>query len=138
MEFQFAFKQMETSEALQDYAEKKIREKIAKFVTKPIEARITFSVRKREHVAHCSLVGGDGFNLEVQHTCEDMYASVDRLIDKLESQLKKHKEKLKEHKFSKEKLRHLTQDEVYLRADVEAVDASDVIESENARRKTVV
>lgn len=101
MQFRFSFKHMETSEALQNYAEEKIKVEVEKFVTKPIEAHVTFSVDRHQHHVLCSLAGGDGFTVNVEHECDDMYASVDRMIDKMVTQLKKKKEKLKDHKHQK-------------------------------------
>lgn len=127
---------METSKALSDYAESKIKDKILKYSTKPIEAHITFSVDKHKHFAHCNVIGGDGFNLQVESQSEDMYATVDKMVDKLEAQLKKHKEKLKDHKLHDQKLQRLEA----LRGagsqfDSDAVDAADILKFENARRK---
>lgn len=98
MQINFAFKHMDTSAALREYTEDKVSERIMKFVTKPIAAHITFSVDKHNHHAHCAVSGGDGFHVTAEHTSDDMYASVDRMVDKLAAQLTKHKEKLKEHK----------------------------------------
>lgn len=135
MQFQFSFKHMETSKALSDYAESKIKDKIMKFSTKPIEAHLTFSVDKHKHSAHCKVVGGDGFNLQVDALSEDMYATVDKMVDKLEVQLKKHKEKLKDHKLHDQKVERLhalagggSQFED------ESVDAADIMKFEAARR----
>jgi len=101
MQFRFSFKHMETSQALQNYAKEKIKVEVDKFVSKPIEAHVTFSVDRHEHLVLCSLAGGDGFSVNVEHVCEDMYGSVDHMIDKMVSQLKKKKEKLKDHKHHK-------------------------------------
>ena len=133
MNFQFAFKHMESSDALQHYAESKIKEKVLKFVTKPIEAKITFSVMRHEHRAQCSLLAGDGFSLEVEHVCDDMYGSVDLMIDKLTTQLKRQKDKLKDHKFSRRPVREKNQaGEAYYK---EAIDAGDILKYEQARKK---
>jgi ribosomal subunit interface protein len=98
MQFRFSFKHMETSQALQNYAKEKIRVEVEKFVTKPIEAHVTFSVDRHQHQVICSLAGGDGFTVNVEHACPDMYGSVDHMIDKMVTQLKRKKEKLKDHK----------------------------------------
>jgi len=133
MQFQFSFKHMETSLALQDYAREKIESLIDKFVHKPIEVHVTFLVDKHLQQAICTLVGGDGFSVNVEHSCEDMYGSIDRLLDKLSAQLKRKKEKLKQHKF-KESIRTLpiavpSHEEDFV------VDATDIIKYEEARRR---
>ena len=131
MQFHFSFKHMDTSPALQTYAEEKLAEKIEKFVTKPISGHFTFSVHKHEHTAHFSLDGGDGFKVEVEHTSGDMYASVDYLADKLSSQLKKHKEKLKNHKVKKG--HRFVPREAYDHDD--SIDAADILKYEQGRRR---
>ena len=78
-------------------AREKLKEKIDKFVTKPIDAQVFFSVTRHQHSAHLKLNAGDGFSVDVEHTSEDMYATVDQMADKLEAQLRKHKEKLQDH-----------------------------------------
>ena len=98
MQCRFSFKHMNTSQALIDYTEAKVVQRIEKFSTKPIDAHITFSVEGYTQSAHCSVKGGDGFNFEVESACKDMYGSVDLLVDKLAVQLKKQKDKLKNHK----------------------------------------
>ena len=136
MQFQFSFKHMDTSKALSEYAETKIKEKILKFSTKPIEAHLTFSVDKHNHAAHCKVVGGDGFNVQVDALSEDMYATVDKMVDKLEAQLKKHKEKLKDHKLNNhksERLQALTGGGSQFEDD--AVDAEEIVKFEAARRQ---
>lgn len=140
MQFHFSFRHMETSEALQTYAEEKLTEKILKYVTKPIEAHVSFSVVRHEHVAHCSLRAGDGFSIDVEHSCGDMYGSIDHMVDKLSAQLKKQKEKLKDHKHEKS-LRQLAIGEEggsgrsHERPAVEVVDAGDIIKFEERRRR---
>ena len=98
MDFQFSFKHMDTSEGLQDYAMKKIRDKVDKLAPRAVEAHVTFSVSRHEHYATCLLTGVDGLRFQVEQTSPDMYASVDMLVDKLVAQLKKHKEKVKGNK----------------------------------------
>lgn len=134
MQFQFSFKHMETSQALQEYAREKLDSKIQKFVTKPIEVQVTFSVDK--HIQHvlCTLVGGDGFKVNVEHSCDDMYGSVDRVVDKLGAQLKKKKDRLKGHK-NRSSLRSMTAPEP---EEKNVIDADDVIKYEMAKRKRSV
>lgn len=132
MQVQFAFKHMRSSEASKEYAEKKVVEKIEKFVTKPIDILITFSKEGLLCTVHCSLKGGDGFNIQVEQSNEDMRSAVDLMVDRLASQLKRHKEKLKDHKGGKSHL--------YAVPDVvdefdRPIDADEVIKFEQARRR---
>ena len=128
---------MEKSEALEQYAQSKIEAQINKFVTKPIEVNVTFSTDKRLHMAACAVVGGDGFSINVEHTCEDMYGSIDRVIDKLGVQLKRKKDRLKNHKNRGAKNRFgqgTAKGNDYESAEI---DADDIIKYEQARKKMV-
>lgn len=133
MQFRFSFKHMETSPALQTYAKDKIKVEVEKFVTKPIEAHVTFSVDRHQHHVLCSLAGGDGFSVNVEHSCEDMYGSVDHMIDKMVTQLKKRKEKLKDHKHNKPDEPFAEHDEG---DDYESapIDASDIVKYEKVAK----
>lgn len=137
MQYQFSFKHMEVSEALREYTEEKINAQIRKFVTKPIEAHVTFSLDRHLQIAHCALRGGDGFSLQVEHACEDMYGSVDRMISKLFVQLKRKKDKLKGHKGNRniKSLKYKDPDTIdYNSAEI---DASDIIAYEDKRKGVV-
>jgi putative sigma-54 modulation protein len=133
MRFKYSFKHMETSEALKNYAEGKFKQEIQKFVTKAIDCHLTFSVDRHNHTAHLTFNGGDGFELEAEHTCTDMYGSVDHIVTKIEAQLRKQKEKLKHHKGNKAK-----RDIIYLAErgfDNAEIDAGDILKFEAARKK---
>lgn len=136
MQCRFSFKHMKTSQSLIDYAEPKILQKVEKYSTKPIEAIVTFSVEGIQHIAQCRVKGGDGFNFDVQSSCEDMYGSVDLMLNKLETQLKRQKEKLKNHK-TKDNIRNLKTKEVISEDDCDSipVDADDLIKYEKAKAK---
>jgi putative sigma-54 modulation protein len=134
MQFRFSFKHMETSQALQNYAKEKIKVEVEKFVTKPIEAHVTFSVDRHQHQVLCTLVGGDGFTVNVEHACEDMYGSVDHMIDKMVTQLQRKKEKLKDHKHHKSPIPFGA---VPADDDIEAVaiDAADIVKFEKVAKQ---
>lgn len=134
MQFRFSFKHMETSQALQNYAKEKIKVEVEKFVTKPIEAHVTFSVDRHQHQVLCTLAGGDGFTVNVEHACDDMYGSVDHMIDKMVTQLQRKKEKLKDHKHHKSPIPFGA---VPADDDIEAVpiDAADIVKFEKVAKQ---
>ena len=91
-------KNMEVTEALRDYIEKKFI-KLDKYNSKIMEISIECSVAKNPRIQNNCVVegtvyvkGGSGV-LRGEDSSEDMYAAVDIVIDKLENQLKKHKVK---------------------------------------------
>jgi ribosomal subunit interface protein len=98
MEMQFYFKEMDSSDALRDYAELKIRDKVSKLSSKPVMAHVTFSLQPPKRKIHLHLHAGDGVSSEVEIVDEDMYAAIDKMVDTLEEQLRRQKEILKDHR----------------------------------------
>ncbi|MBI2992886.1 MAG: ribosome-associated translation inhibitor RaiA [Gammaproteobacteria bacterium] len=61
-----------------------------------ISVHVILSVEKERHRAEATIQVTRG-NLFADAEHDDMYAAIDGLIDKLDRQIKKHKEKLTEH-----------------------------------------
>lgn len=81
----------ELTSALKDYAEKKVYN-LKRYFDHIVKAHITFSMEKYRHVVEVSVhVNGKDFNSK--EASEDMYASVDKVVDKLERQILKYKGK---------------------------------------------
>jgi putative sigma-54 modulation protein len=86
MNISITFRHMEASEAIKSYARDKLA-KLQKFLRKPMTAKVTLSLDKLRHVAETRISSG-GEHLEAKETSEDMYASIDRVLDKLERQIR--------------------------------------------------
>jgi putative sigma-54 modulation protein len=86
----------ELAPALKDYAEKKVMN-LDRYFDHIVNAQLVFSLEKYRHRVEISLhVNGRDF-VSTEET-DDMYASVDKSIEKLERQLRRHKDKLKRRK----------------------------------------
>lgn len=96
MNITFAFKNFEPSDHLRKYASRRF-EKLGRFIHKSetVTMSVNLSVDKFRHKAEVQ-IAGDTFNISATEQSEDMYATVDMILDKLETQIKKHSEKLKE------------------------------------------
>ncbi|BEP27906.1 ribosome hibernation-promoting factor, HPF/YfiA family [Helicovermis profundi] len=85
------------SEAIKNHVESKL-EKFDKFFRSDIEAQVTLSHSKRKNknvqVIEIYIPLKNDAAIRVQEESEDMYASVDMAIDKLNKQIVKHKTKL--------------------------------------------
>ena len=82
--------------ALKDYAESKIQH-LKKYFDHIVNANLVFSLEKYRHKVEISLhVNGKDF-VSVEES-DDMYVSVDRSIEKLDSQLRRHKDRIKRRK----------------------------------------
>lgn len=87
-------KNLEISEALREYAEKKVS-KIAKFFTStsPLAAQITMSTERGANIVDVTIQVKD-LLLRGEEKTNDMYASVDGAVDKIERQISKFKTKI--------------------------------------------
>lgn len=82
---------VELTEALKDYVNTKM-EKLERHSDQISNAQVTLSVVKQRQTAEATLhVTGCEINAKAQH--EDLYAAIDQLVDKLDRQILKHKEK---------------------------------------------
>lgn len=100
MNIAFTFKNFEPSEHLKKYARRRF-EKLARFVGKSanLELQVALSLDKFRQKAEVQLVG-DSINIAAVEQSEDMYATIDLVLDKLEAQLKKHVSRVKERRRS--------------------------------------
>lgn len=95
MEINVTFRHTESSKVLRNHIEDKIQ-RLSKYFIKPTNAHITLNVEGTRHMAEISFSENRSlFNAKV--LSHDMYLSVDRALAKIETQLKKHKEKVKGH-----------------------------------------
>jgi putative sigma-54 modulation protein len=96
MQVNITFRHLESTEALKTHARGKV-EHIQRYIDRPSEAHVVLYVENLEHHADINLKAGP-FLLRGRAKSNDMYASIDAAAEKIERQLKKHKEKLKSHK----------------------------------------
>lgn len=86
MNISITFRHMDASEAIKSYARDKIA-KLQKFLRQPMTAKVTLSLDKLRHVAETRISSG-GAHLEAKESSDDMYASIDKVIGKLERQIR--------------------------------------------------
>lgn len=99
MQIAVTFRHMEASEPVRAYLEEKVS-RIKKYIEEPIDAQAVLSVSKKiRHSAEVTIVA-KGITIKGSEETNDMYAAIDAVVDKLERQLKRYKEKLKNHKPS--------------------------------------
>ncbi len=97
MRINVTFRHMETSEPVRNYVEEKLP-KVKKYIDEPVEAQVVLSVEKKiRHKAEVSLTA-KGITIKATEETADMYAAIDGVLDKLDRQLKRYKDKIKNHK----------------------------------------
>ena len=80
------FRQMQGTDAVRSYAETKVS-KLQKFLRQALRADVTLTVEGKEHIAEVHVRSG-GTHIHGSESTADMYASIDLVIDKLESQIR--------------------------------------------------
>ncbi|MHC1701353.1 MAG: ribosome-associated translation inhibitor RaiA [Humidesulfovibrio sp.] len=96
MNISYAFKNFDPSDHLKEYAASRF-EKMGKFIgdTMETELQINLAVEKFRHQAEVILTA-DSVHISAYEESEDMYSTIDLVLDKLESQLKRMRERHKE------------------------------------------
>lgn len=95
MQVNVTFRHMDPTDALKDYAEEKLA-RLQKYVDWPLDVNVVLSTEKFAHVAEVTATTkGSSFN--GSNRSEDMYASIDGAVDKVERQVVKFKDRLQKH-----------------------------------------
>ncbi|MCA2978820.1 MAG: ribosome-associated translation inhibitor RaiA [Myxococcaceae bacterium] len=103
MQMNITFRHVDPIDSLKAYAQEKV-ERVNKYLDRASEAHVVLSVEKHHHQADITIHSGP-YMLRGKERSQDMYASIDLAMDKIERQLKKYKEKLKE-KHGRDRVHH--------------------------------
>jgi len=110
MNFNIRGQRMEVTEALREYVGKKLSRLERYFEAAPeSDVQVTLSVTKGQHAVEVT-IPLPGVVLRAEEKRDDMYASIDYVVDKLERQIRKHKTKLNR-KFRQANLGRLFKEE---------------------------
>jgi len=115
MQVSVTFRNTESKEVLREYVQEKLS-KLKKYLDYPLEANVVLTVEKHRHLAEVTLLA-NRLTINAQEETEDMFSAIDRVMDKLERQILKYKEKIKRHKIN------TSQPELTWRMDVYAADS---------------
>ena len=86
---------VEVTDSMRGYVEQKI-ERIERHFDIVSDVHCILSVEKLRHKAEAK-VNVNGGTIYAETTEDDMYAAIDGLVDKLDRQVRKHKEKMSDH-----------------------------------------
>ncbi len=90
------FKNLEPSDALKSYVSEKL-DRMEKYFNGPAEASVVLSIEKFRHSAEIN-VTGDRLTINGKEETEEMYSAIDMVLDKLEGQIKKNKQKSRQYR----------------------------------------
>lgn len=92
MKLNFTGKNIDVTEALKEITEKKLG-KLDKFFENDVEGNVVYSVERNWNIIEIT-INLPGTILRAEESSDDMYTSIDRAVDILERQIRKHKTKL--------------------------------------------
>ncbi|KTD08441.1 ribosome hibernation promoting factor [Legionella jamestowniensis] len=96
MQISFTGHNVEVTPALRAFTVDKFN-KLDRHFDKITSVHVVFDIEKLSQIAEATIQVVKG-ELHARAESEDMYAAIDALIDKLDRQLIKHKEKIREHR----------------------------------------
>lgn len=86
MNIAITFRQMDPTEAVKGYAQDKVG-RLQKFLRQPLKGQVTLSCQHRMHSAEVDIHAGSS-HFHAHESSEDMYATIDLVIEKLERQIR--------------------------------------------------
>lgn len=95
MGLHITFKNIESTEAIKTYLEKKVT-KFQKYITYPMEVHAILSVSRGEQVVELTC-HAEYQDMVATAKSDDLYSSIDQAVVKIETQMKKEREKKKGH-----------------------------------------
>jgi putative sigma-54 modulation protein len=111
MQTSVTFKNLDPSDRLKSYISDKLN-RLDKYLLNPAEASVVLAVEKFRHIAEVNIMG-DRLNINGKEETEDMYSAIDMVLDKLEKQIKKSKQKVRERRSGKDKAKVLESDAAF-------------------------
>lgn len=96
MQIAVSFRNVDPSDHLKSYAETRMA-RFKKYMEEPVEIHLVLSIQKFRHTADVT-IAANGLKIKAQEETGDLYSAIDMVLDKIEKQIKRHREKIKEHK----------------------------------------
>jgi putative sigma-54 modulation protein len=93
MQISVTFRQLEPSEALKQYVSDRLN-KFKRYLDGPVDAHVVLGLEKFRHLADVT-IDTNGRIIKGKEENTDMYAAIDLVMDKIDMQLKKLRDKLR-------------------------------------------
>ena len=100
MNIKISYKHLASTDGIEAVTLKK-SEKLKKYFQGKLNLEWTFTVEKQNQIAHCRL-SGNQIEFFAEATSDNLYASIDLVIDHLERQVRKQKELVTDHHHDKQ------------------------------------
>ena len=97
MRIQINGKQIDVGAALSEHVETHLNTSVGKYSEQPVDANVTFSKDGYEFVCDISVHLSTGLNAQAKGRAGDVYDSFEVAVNRLETQLRRYKRRLKDH-----------------------------------------
>jgi putative sigma-54 modulation protein len=94
MQISVTFRQLAPSDALKNYVTERLR-KFKRYLEGPQEAHVVLGLEKFRHLADVT-INSNGRIIKGREENSDMYAAIDLVMDKIDQQLRKMREKMRD------------------------------------------
>ncbi|HOW56169.1 MAG TPA: ribosome-associated translation inhibitor RaiA [Syntrophorhabdaceae bacterium] len=102
MDITTSFRHISASEDVKRYVEEKLA-RLQKYVETPLDIHVVISLERRYRQRIDVMFTINGVVINAHEVMDDIYAAVDKILDKLERRLTKYRDKIKEFRESKSK-----------------------------------
>jgi len=93
MQVTVAARHMDLTDGLRDHVERAL-DKVTSHFDRVTDADVVLTVEKNRHIAEITLKAPNGLRIHSREATDDMYASVDAVVDKLDRQARRYKDRL--------------------------------------------
>lgn len=132
------FRHMKPSEPIREYVEDKVSKLDRILDEERTEIHVVLSVEKLSQIAHFELIISGALRVRADERSENMYSSIDVAVDKMLSQVKRYRSKVRDHhRGGSHKLRELPYQVIHLERD-EADDEEEVGTPQVVRHDSIV
>lgn len=104
MRIQVSGKQIDIGDALRLHVEDRLMETVGKFFERPVDAVVTFSKDRHEFISDSSVHLATGMTVQAKARAGEVYASFEGAVERMETQLRRYKRRLKAHHRSRGEL----------------------------------
>jgi putative sigma-54 modulation protein len=102
MDIMISFRHISPDENIKKYVEEKIA-KLQKFVEVPLDVHVVLSLERKYRHKVDVMFTLNGVVINAHEVMDDMYAAIDKILDKLERRLTRYRDKLKKNRENKAK-----------------------------------
>lgn len=102
MRIQVSGKQMDIGDALRTHVEDRLGEAVGKYFDRPVDAVVTFCKDRHQFVADSSVHLSTGMTVQATAKADEVYASFEGAVERMEKQLRRYKRRLKDHHHNRQ------------------------------------